>query len=279
MSVHSATNSKGHPEKSSHLPQIRRHELIVEMIQDQGFISTDELVRFFQVTPQTIRRDLNELDRMKLISRHHGGAGMPVTSSTENAAYTERKTMLSREKDWIAEAMAARIPDGASLFINIGTSTEAVARALLQHKHLKVVTNNLHVAAILLPRDDFTVIIAGGEVRNRDGGIVGEATCDFIDQFRVDYALIGISGIDMDGSLLDFDYHEVRVAQAMNRNARQSYLAADHSKFGRGAMVRMGHVKEIDALFTDTVPPEPLKEVLSALQTELVLCGLEQEIA
>ena len=266
-------NSTNNLEKPSHLPQIRRHELIVEMIQKQGFISTDELVQFFQVTPQTIRRDLNELDRLKVISRHHGGAGMPVNSSTENAAYTERQATLSKEKHLIAEAMAARIPDGSSLFINIGTSTEAVARALLQHKNLKVVTNNLHVAAILLPRDDFTVIIAGGEVRNRDGGIVGEATRDFIDQFRVDYALIGISGIDMDGSLLDFDYHEVRVAQAMIHNARQSYLAADHSKFGRGAMVRMGHVEEIDALFTDTTPPEPLKEILLNNQTELVVCN------
>lgn len=266
-------NFANHSEKSSHLPQIRRHELIVEMIREQGFISTDELVQFFQVTPQTIRRDLNELDRLKLISRHHGGAGMPVSSSTENTAYVERKAMQRQEKDLIAEAMAARIPDGASLFINIGTSTEAVARALLQHKNLKIVTNNLHVAAILLPRDDFTVVIAGGEVRNRDGGVVGEATRDFIDQFCVDFALIGISGIDMDGSLLDFDYHEVRVAQAMIRNARRSYLAADHSKFGRGAMVRMGNLEDIDALFTDTVPPEPLQEALATHQTELVLCS------
>ena len=263
---------KSIPEKHANLPQIRRHELIVDMIQNQGFITTEELVNCFQVTPQTIRRDLNELDRLKLISRHHGGAGIPLTSSTENTAYSERKDQQSHEKNQIALKMAARVPDGASLFINIGTSTEAVARALLNHSSLKVVTNNLYVASILLQRDDFTVVIAGGEVRNRDGGIVGEATLDFIDQFRVDFALVGISGIDMDGSLLDFDYHEVRVAQAMIRNSRQTFLAADHSKFGRGAMVRMGNVKDIDALFTDTHPPEPLKEVMLANQTELVVC-------
>ena len=259
-------------DKIVHLPQIRRHELIVEMIQEKGFLSTDELVQYFQVTPQTIRRDLNELDRLQLISRHHGGAGMPVSSSTVNAAYSERKVMQREAKDLIAEAMVTRIPDGASLFINIGTSTEAVARALLNHSGLNVVTNNLYVASILLQRDDFTVVIAGGEVRNRDGGVVGEATRDFINQFRVDYALIGISGIDMDGSLLDFDYHEVRVAQAMIRNARQCLLAADHSKFGRGAMVRLGHVSDISALFTDANPPEPLRDALHAHQTELVVC-------
>ena len=259
-------------DKVVHLPQIRRHELIVEMIQQTGFISTEELVQHFQVTPQTIRRDLNELDRLKLISRHHGGAGIPVSSSTVNTAYAERKVMQREAKDLIAEAMVARVPDGASLFINIGTSTEAVARALLNHKNLNVVTNNIHVASILLQREDFTVVIAGGEVRNRDGGVVGEATRDFINQFRVDYALIGISGIDMDGSLLDFDYHEVCVAQAMIRNARQSFLAADHSKFGRGAMVRLGHISDINALFTDVCPPEPLKDALNVNQTELVVC-------
>ncbi len=265
-------DSSNSTSKMSNLPQIRRHELIVEMIQQKGFISTDELVQHFQVTPQTIRRDLNELDRLKLISRHHGGAGVPSSSSTVNAAYSERKSMHHEAKDQIAEAMAKRIPDGASLFINIGTSTEAVARALLNHSQLNVVTNNLHVASILLQREDFTVVIAGGEVRNRDGGVIGEATRDFINQFRVDYALIGISGIDMDGSLLDFDYHEVRVAQAMIQNARQSFLAADHSKFGRGAMVRMGHISDIDTLFTDAQPPEPVCEVLNAHQTELVVC-------
>ena len=266
-------DSANNADKVVHLPQIRRHELIVEMIRDQGFLSTDELVQHFQVTPQTIRRDLNELNRLKLISRHHGGAGLPNSSSTVNAAYAERKVMQREAKHLIAEEMAARIPDGASLFINIGTSTEAVARALLNHSGLNVVTNNLHVASILLQREDFTVVIAGGEVRNRDGGVVGEATRDFINQFRVDYALIGISGIDMDGALLDFDYHEVRVAQAMIRNARQCFLAADHSKFGRGAMVRLGHVEEINTLFTDALPPETFRKILHNHQTELVVCG------
>ena len=255
----------------THLPQTCRHERIVEMIRERGFLTTEELVTTFHVTPQTIRRDLNELDRQGLISRHHGGAGEP-TSSTVNAGYTERQRMQSTEKDRIAETLAKRIPDGASLFINIGTSTEAVARQLLGHSRLKVITNNLHVAALLLQREDFTVIIAGGEVRNRDGGIIGEATRDFIGQFRVDYAVMGISGIDLDGSLLDYDYHEVRVAQAMIANARYRFLTADHSKVGRNAMMRLGHIKDIDALFTDGHLPEPLQDTLAEHQTELVVC-------
>ena len=98
---------------------------------------------------------------------------------------------------------------------------------------------------------DFKVILAGGEVRNRDGGIVGEATLDFIKQFRLDFGILGISGIDYDGSLLDFDYHEVRVKQAIIENSRSIYLAVDHTKFGRNAMVNLGNISELDMLITD----------------------------
>ncbi|WP_420797654.1 DeoR/GlpR family transcriptional regulator [Candidatus Sororendozoicomonas aggregata] len=258
-------------EHYNNLPQTRRHERIVALIKQRGFLTTEELVTIFQVTPQTIRRDLNELDRQGLLSRHHGGAGESI-SSTVNTTYSERQRTRNSEKIRIARSLACRIPDEASLFISIGTSTEAVARSLLDHNRLKIITNNLHVASILVQRDDYSVIMAGGEVRNRDGGIIGEATRDFIDQFRVDYAIIGISGIDLDGSLLDYDYQEVRVAQAMIANARHRFLAADHSKVGRNAMIRLGHVQDIDALFTDSPPPDPLLAVLSEYQTELVVC-------
>ena len=253
------------------LPQSRRHAMIINLIEQEGFVTTEGLVNHFNVTPQTIRRDLNELNRLGQISRHHGGAGLP-NSSTENTQYSERKQQLSSEKDRIARELVKRIPDGSSLFIDIGTSTESVARELLNHNHLKVVSNNLHVASILLARDDFTVVIAGGEVRNRDGGVIGEATRDFISQFRMDFAITGISGIDLDGTLLDFDYQEVRVAQAMMANARKVFTIADHSKFGRSAMIRQGHVRDIDALFTDVQPPTPLLEQLKQGQTEIVVC-------
>ena len=115
------------------------------------------------------------------------------------------------------------MPNHASLFINIGTTTEEVAKALHEHKGLSVVTNNLNVALILSHKPDFRVIVAGGLVRARDHGIIGELTIDLIRQFKVDIGIIGISGIDRDGALLDFDYREVRVAQAIMENSRQSF--------------------------------------------------------
>ncbi|EEZ42277.1 glycerol-3-phosphate regulon repressor DeoR family [Photobacterium damselae subsp. damselae CIP 102761] len=179
--------------------------------------------------------------------------------------------MQLAEKDRIAQAMVAHIPDGATLFIDIGTTPEAVARALLNHNDLRIVTNNLNVAGTLMAKEDFRVILAGGEVRNRDGGIVGEATLDFVSQFRLDFGILGISGIELDGSLLDFDYHEVRVKQAIIENSRCVMLGVDHTKFGRNAMVNLGDISQIDMLFTDQEPPA---ELMQRLQE----CELTMEI-
>jgi DeoR family glycerol-3-phosphate regulon repressor len=107
------------------------------------------------------------------------------------------------------------------------------------------------------------VIVAGGLVRHRDQGIIGEATIDFISQFKVDYGIIGISGIDTDGTLLDFDYREVRAARAIMDNSRRVYLAADYSKFHRNPVVRQGNLSQLDALFTDRRPPESITRLLT----------------
>jgi DeoR family glycerol-3-phosphate regulon repressor len=165
-------------------------------------------------------------------------------------------------KQRIGRLVARHIPNHSSLFINIGTTTEAVARELMDHVELRIVTNNLHVAGLLSANPSFEVIIAGGLVRSRDRGIVGEATLDLIRQFKVDFGIIGISGVDSEGSLLDFDYREVRVAQAIIANSRQVFLVADHSKFGRDAMVRLGHIGQVTALFTDRQPEPAMAQLL-----------------
>mgnify|MGYP002712530173 CR=1 FL=1 len=244
-----------------------RQQSILERARERGYVSIDELAQAFAVTPQTIRRDINQLAEQGLLRRTHGGAASEA-SSIQNTAYAMRAGQMRDEKQRIAEAIATSIPDHASLFISIGTTTEAVARALLGHRHLKVITNNLHVAATLADKADFEVLVAGGSVRS-DGGVVGQATADFISQFKVDFALIGISGIDEDGTLLDFDYQEVRVSQAIIHNARKVFLAADSSKFGRSAMTRLGSLEQIDCLFTDTQPDDVFAELLARYKVHL----------
>jgi DeoR family glycerol-3-phosphate regulon repressor len=240
----------------------RRQQRILDWIRRDGYATIDALAEHFKVTPQTMRRDINALCGQGLLTRYHGGAGSPQ-SSVENIAYPARQILHHEEKRRIAELAARHIPENASLFINIGTTTEEVARALKRHKSLRVITNNLQVANILCENPTCEVIIAGGVVRHQDRGVIGEVTIDFIRQFKVDFAIIGISGIEEDGTLRDFDYREVRVAQAIIAQSRQVLLVADHTKFGRNALVQLGHVRQIDALFTDRPPPSTLAAVLA----------------
>src|SRR5690606_18351929 len=132
-----------------------------------------------------------------LLARFHGGVRLP-DSTIENIAHHQRENLHAEGKRYIAEAVARAVPNDCSLLINIGTTTEAIAKALMQHRGLRVITNNINVAAILSRNQHSEVIVAGGVVRPRDQGIVGEATVDFIHQFKVDIALIGISGIEAD---------------------------------------------------------------------------------
>jgi DeoR family glycerol-3-phosphate regulon repressor len=243
-----------------------RHQDILELAKQRGFMSTEELTRVFKLTSQTIRRDINELCDRGLLRRYHGGAGL--SSSVENVEYSTRKVLHHEEKIRIAQRVARQIPDNASLFINIGTTTEEVAKALDNHKNLRIITNNLNVAALLSDNPNFEVIVTGGVVR-RDRGVIGESTIDFVKQFKVDYGIIGISGIDPDGTLLDFDYREVRVAQAIIENARQVFLVTDHTKFSCNPMVRLCHISEINALFTDREPPESIQAALKESKVSL----------
>ncbi|MBI5718555.1 MAG: DeoR/GlpR transcriptional regulator [Burkholderiales bacterium] len=250
-----------------------RQAALLEAVREQGSASVDALAQRFQVTLQTVRRDVGLLAAAGLLSRFHGGVRVPG-STIENIGYLQRQRLNHGAKERIAVAVAERVPDDCSLIINIGTTTEAVAEALRhRRRRLRVITNNLNVAAILSDKPDFEVIVAGGMVRSRDRGIVGEATVDFIRQFRVDIGLIGISAIETDGTLRDFDFREVKVARAIVESSRQVWLAADHSKFNRPAMVQLGRLNEIDALFTDQPPSLPFRSLLGEAGVELVVAG------
>ena len=235
---------------------------LVAYVQARGSVTVEQLAETLGVTLQTVRRDVQKLADDGLLARFHGGVRVP-SSTTENIAHMQRENLNAEGKARIARAVAKSVPNHCSLILNIGTTTEAIAKALLHHKGLRVITNNLNVAATLCGNPDCEVIVTGGLVRPRDRGIVGEATVDFIRQFRVDIAIIGISGIEPDGSLRDFDYREVKVAQTIISHAREVWLAADHSKFHRPAMVELARLTQIDRLFTDAAPPGPFAALLA----------------
>ena len=247
-----------------------RQSALLDEVRRLGSVSVEALAERFGVTLQTVRRDVTLLSEAGLVARFHGGVRVP-SSTTENIAYRQRETLHVDAKRAIARAVAQAVPHGCSLLMNIGTTTEAIARGLLQHRGLRVITNNLNVAAILADNPDCEVIVAGGVVRPRDRGIVGEATVDFIRQFKVDIGLIGISGIEADGTLRDYDFREVKVARAIIERSREVWLAADHSKFNRPAMVELARLHEIDRLFTDAPPPPEFGPLLAEADVDCVV--------
>ncbi|WP_171204607.1 DeoR/GlpR family DNA-binding transcription regulator [Ruegeria sp. HKCCA0235A] len=247
-----------------------RQSDILEIVSTEGRVTVEGLAERFGVTVQTIRRDLTELADAGKLDRVHGGA--VLRSGVSNIGYEDRRALNADAKTRIAQTCAADIPDGASIFMNIGTSTEAVARQLLNHKNLLVVTNNMNVANILVENPDCEIIMAGGVLRRTDGGLIGNLTVSAIRQFKFDIAVIGCSTLDTDGDLLDFDFQEVQVSQAIIEKARRTFLVADHSKFQRSAPARIGSIAELDTVYSDLPLPGKLPEHCREWQTDVIIC-------
>lgn len=254
-----------------------RQSEILAAARTRGRVSVDQLASTFEVTPQTIRRDLNDLCTRGLLARVHGGA-VPARS-VSNVTYDQRRGLAASAKQNIGLAAARLIPNNCSVIINIGTTTEQVARALYDHRDLIVISNNINVINILSgsPRKD--LILAGGTVRQTDGGIVGEAAVEFMGQFKADYAVIGASSLDKDGSVLDFDIREVSVARTIVKSARQTILVADNSKFGRTASVRVCNITDVASFVTDAPPPPAFREMCRAQGVDVIVASNEDEFS
>ncbi len=235
-----------------------RQHLIMDYIREHGSVQVDQLSNHLRVTPQTIRRDLNQLYEQQLLQRVHGGA--VVKDNIENLGYGARKILMREEKSEIARRAAELFPDNSSLFINFGTTTELVAEHLYDRSGMLVITNNINVANLLWPAAGLEVMIAGGSIRHSDGGIVGSSAEEFIDNFKVDFAIIGCSAIDSNGEFFDFDLREVRVTRKIIAQARSVILVTDSMKFERHAPIRIGDLSAIETLVTDDgIPDESIQ--------------------
>lgn len=248
----------------------RQHK-IVDLVRRRGYASVEAMSARFAVSTQTIRRDIKELSERHLLVRYHGGAGLPAVA--DKLAYSNRKVRNAVAKQDIARLVAREIPNGATLFIDIGTTMEAVAEALLDHEGLRIVTNHIGVVSILSQHTDFEINLAGGRVRNLDQAVTGNAATEFVRQFKVGYGIFGIGAIDNEGELLDYDYRDVEMSLAAMANARRRFLAADSSKFNGEAMVRLAHVSDFDALFTDMPPPAAIARALEANGVRVAVAG------
>ena len=246
----------------------RQHD-ILSLAETEGYVGVENLAETFEVTQQTIRRDINNLCDQELLTRTHGGAF--YSSGVRNFDYKSRKSLASDEKKEIADAVAAIIPDNSSIVINIGTTTEQVAESLLSHQGLKVITNNINIVNIFAQSNNAEVWLAGGKVRNLDSAVIGIHTANFIKQFKVDYAVVGVSAIDNDGALVDFDSEEVLVSRAIFKHCRKLILVADNFKFDRTAPMLIGNISEIDTLVTNIQPSPEIINICNKNNVEIIV--------
>jgi DeoR family glycerol-3-phosphate regulon repressor len=236
----------------------RRQERILEIVRAKGFATIDSLAEEFGISTQTIRRDIIRLSEASLLQRFHGGAGLPENDQIR-LGYQPKREMHTIAKERIGALAASRIADRSSVYLDVGTTVEAVARELIERPLRAVYTNSMAAAGILSAARHFETYVSGGVVRGADGSLVGDAAIRAFEIIAVDMAVIGCSGFAEDGTPMDFDPQKVAVKQAVLRNARQAILVADASKFHRPAVVLLARLGTFTTVITDSLPPAALQ--------------------
>lgn len=248
-----------------------RQKIILSRVNLHGYQSVSDLSAYFGVSPQTIRRDVNALARRGLCRRSHGGVW--VTTGENNLDYNDRLTIKHDAKSSIAELLASKVKDGSSLFVGIGTTMQICAAALSEKRGLRVMTNNLNAALVLSKNIGTEVTIPGGRIRNKDFDLVSSEALNFFNRFSVDIGVFSVGGISDDGTLFDFHEEEVRMRNELSKNSAVKFLVFDHTKFGRGATVKSGHITDVDCVFTDQVPSAVMVGMLSAAGVQLFIAN------
>lgn len=250
-----------------------RKSKILEIAQSEGTLRVEDLAQRLGVADQTIRRDLSQLADAGQLERVHGGA--VLSSPSSNLDYEKRRNRNAEGKQRIGRACASLVQNGSSVFMNIGTTAEAVASEMMGHSNLLVVTNSLNTANILAANPDIEIIVAGGTLRRADGGLLGNVTAQFLELFKFDHAIISCAGIDDDGDLLDFDLQEVHATQSILRQASSVHVVADSTKVRRRAPGKIANLRNVDTWVTDAELPRDLSDLCDNLQTRVIVANAE----
>jgi DeoR family transcriptional regulator, glycerol-3-phosphate regulon repressor len=237
-----------------------RQSRIVEQVEQQGFVTIDALARDFAVSAQTVRREIIRLDELGVIQRFHGGAGR--RGSGERMSYELKQTQSADLKRRIGLAMAGVIEPGQAIFLDVGTTAEAVATAILGLERLTIVTPSGSVARILAANTALDVVITGGRVVGPDCSMVGPLALKAVEAYRFDWSIISCSGIDEAGAVLDFDADKIALKQTAMGLAGRKVLVADSTKFGRSALSLLARIEDFDLLVTDKPPPANVSRLL-----------------
>ena len=249
-------------------PLSERQRDILSQVHSSGYCAIDALAKRFQVSTQTIRRDVNHLCEIGQLRRVHGGVEPP---SRGNLGYTSRQVLNLGAKLKIARAFSTLVRSGQSLAVSIGTTPEIAVRELASLSDITLLTNNLHTATSVCDREGWSVTVPSGQVRPGDHDILGPEAEAFFDRFQVDFGVFGVAGVAADGTLLDFTESEVASRLAIQRNCRCSVLLLDQTKFGRPAHVRGGHIADVDKVICDGWPPQAILDALSAAGRDIIV--------
>ena len=246
----------------------KRHGAILKLLEGRGSLSVTALSQELGVSTETVRRDIRALVDTGAAVRVHGAVGL--AGQMGEAPFDRRMRENAEAKRRIARAMAQRIADGASLMLDTGTTTSFLARELLGHRRLTVVTNSSDVARTLATVNGNRVFMAGGELRGDSGAALGASALAFIRDFTVEHSIISAGAVDA-GGVMDFDLHEAEFARvALGCGARRAVLT-DASKFGRRGFIRVGGFDLLDEVVTDRPPPTEVAQAMASGGAALVL--------
>lgn len=236
--------------------QEERQQKIVEMVLATGKVYVHQLAEKFNVTPETIRRDLNRLAARKLLKKVHGGALSYHYDNNLQSRLNFEHNFLSRvefakqEKYCIAQTAVQFISAGNTLFIDFGSTTLEFARALVNLNELTVICNSPLLAEVLQANSSIEIILTGGKFHNNKFECLGSVTLDTISSFFADYAIIGAGAIHQQVGIMDQDLEEASVAKKMIQHSRKNIVLADASKFGQYASACVMSWREIDNIVT-----------------------------
>jgi DeoR family transcriptional regulator, glycerol-3-phosphate regulon repressor len=245
----------------------QRHGLILALVAERGSMSVTDLHRSLKVSRETIRRDIALLATRNGLRKTHGGA---VSVETVEPSIALRQITNAAGKRAIGQRAAGLVPDGASVIISSGTTTQCVAEALTSRRDLTVFTNDLLSAGKLAGRNGNRVFMLGGEV-TVNGGAFGRDTTAMLANYFADFAFIGAGAVSSTPWLMDFSREEGELHSVILNSARTTAIVADHGKFNRFAPVRIKNFEKVQYLITDATPDEEIIEALKTLSIELLL--------
>jgi DeoR family fructose operon transcriptional repressor len=230
--------------------QEERQAVIIDRARTHGRVDVGELAANFDVTAETVRRDLTALERHGLLRRVHGGA-IPVGRLGFEPGLQTRDSAMAAEKDRVARAALAEVPAEGAILLDAGTTTARLAEMLPADRELTVVTNALPIAMALSTRPNVNVLTVGGRVRGRTLAMVDQWALRVLSETYVDVAFLGTNGLSVERGLTTPDVAEAAVKRAMLRAARRVIVLTDHTKVGNDCFARFGDLEEVDTLITD----------------------------